>query len=296
MAGDWIKWTKGLSRRREVAVIARKLNISRREAACACMEMWEWADDETADGHVRGATKDDLDSIIGMPGFSEVMTSDEVGWVRFSERGISFPRWDRNNGETAKKRLLEARKKQRQRKLEGKPPSPSKRDKCPQNVPPREEAEAEAEKSLSLKDQRGRGRSGSGRSKKQFEGDLDEATLRDEARFRKWVAREGVLPNGLCRSEELQRLAWSCRDKALSDKTIRNPVGFVKDTLMHAESDRVRQSHEENGREASREQGGAGLIAAGVVLQLPKIPIDPPAKQQHELIQAALLIEQRRTK
>jgi hypothetical protein len=151
MAGDWIKWLKGLSRRREIIVLARKLNISKREAACACMEMWEWADEETTDGHVQGATKDDIDLMLGIPGFGVAIESPEVGWVRFTERGISFPRWDRHNSETAKKRALEQRKKKRQRKLSERQTSPKKRDKCPASVPPtaglETETETETEKS-----------------------------------------------------------------------------------------------------------------------------------------------------
>lgn len=113
---DWIKWVKGLSRRREVLVLARKLGISRREAACACMEVWEWADSETHDGHIQGATRDDIDLMLGLPGFAAAFESQEVGWARFNERGITFLRWERNNGESAKKRLVESMKKRRQRK------------------------------------------------------------------------------------------------------------------------------------------------------------------------------------
>mgnify|MGYP001172807628 CR=1 FL=1 len=81
MARDWIKWVKGLSKRREVLVIARNLGISRREAACACMEVWEWADDETVDGNIRGATGDDIDLMLGLPGFAVALQAPEVGWL-----------------------------------------------------------------------------------------------------------------------------------------------------------------------------------------------------------------------
>ncbi len=137
MAGNWIKWLKGLTKRREVLVLARKLNMSPREAASACMETWEWADDETTDGHIQGATRDDLDRMLALPGFAVAFESPEVNWARFSERGITFTRWERNNGESAKKRSLESRKKRRQRELEDRKMSRSVGDKCPDKKPPR---------------------------------------------------------------------------------------------------------------------------------------------------------------
>lgn len=155
VAEDWIKWVKGLPRRREVIVLARKLNMSAREAACCCMEVWEWADDNTTNGHIAGVSSADIDNAIGVPGFGVAMSDPEVDWLRENSRGISFPRWDRNNGETAKKRALEARKKRRQRELDKKGPS----RKCPADVPKR--AGPEREKSV-LEIERGAGASCTG--------------------------------------------------------------------------------------------------------------------------------------
>jgi len=135
MAGDWVKWVKGLSKRREVIVLARKLGMSRREAACACMEMWEWADDETANGHILGATGEDIDLQIGLPGFALALQSPEVGWLRVNSQGLTFPRWDRHNGESAKRRANDAAKKRQQRDLGAGHKSRKKRDKRPETVP-----------------------------------------------------------------------------------------------------------------------------------------------------------------
>lgn len=135
MAGNWIKWVKGLTKRREVIVLARKLNVSCREAACACMEMWEWADDETEDGHIKGATAADIDLQFGIPGFAVALESPEVGWLRVNSQGLTFPRWDRHNGESAKRRANDAAKKRQQRDLGAGQASRKKRDKRPENVP-----------------------------------------------------------------------------------------------------------------------------------------------------------------
>lgn len=131
MAGEYIRWVKGLSRRREVLVLARELKMSRREAACCCMEIWEWADDETTDGHIAGVTLEFIDGIIGVPGFARAMCAPNVVWLIEKPDGIFFPRWDKNNGKCAKMREYERRKKRQQRELGSK----KKRKKRPQNVP-----------------------------------------------------------------------------------------------------------------------------------------------------------------
>lgn len=103
MAGDWIVWTKGLTRKREIMAIARQLQIDRRVAACLCMEVWEWADAETADGNVHGVTKDDIDRFTGVTGLAQAMT--DTGWLIEEAGGLRFPNWDRYNTRTAKNRL-----------------------------------------------------------------------------------------------------------------------------------------------------------------------------------------------
>jgi len=52
MAGEWIKWCVGFSRKPKVLAMAHALRVDRRIVAAACMELWEWADRETEDGHV----------------------------------------------------------------------------------------------------------------------------------------------------------------------------------------------------------------------------------------------------
>jgi len=119
MATDWIKWTKGLTRKREVLAIADRLGVSNREAAAMCMEVWEWADDNVTlasrlrnedvtpvsrSCHAPSVTKKCLDVVIGVTGFAEVMA--EVGWLESSDAGISFPNFERHNSQTAKSRAL----------------------------------------------------------------------------------------------------------------------------------------------------------------------------------------------
>lgn len=113
MAGDWIKWEKGLARKREVMSVAHKLSVDRRVIAAACMEVWEWADGETDDGHVEGVPMGVIDDVAGLTGFADALVG--VGWLRVTEGGLSFPKFDRHNGETAKRRLSNSRRQAKSR-------------------------------------------------------------------------------------------------------------------------------------------------------------------------------------
>lgn len=109
MAGDWLKWEKGLARKPEVLRIARALKSSPQHAAGACMQVWEWADDNTIDGIVEGISADDLDTITGMPGIGQAMA--DVGWLLVLGRDIQFPNFRHHNGDPAKQRAQDAMRK-----------------------------------------------------------------------------------------------------------------------------------------------------------------------------------------
>lgn len=102
-AAPWIKWTVGLSSKTEVLQMARWLNRSRRELACMCMEVWEWADRNAGeDGNAPGVTREFLDERVGLPGFAAAM--ERAGWLLVDGDGVIFPNYDRHNGNNAKKR------------------------------------------------------------------------------------------------------------------------------------------------------------------------------------------------
>jgi hypothetical protein len=52
MAGDWIKWSKGLAARREVVLLSSLLHRDRCEIAGRLMVLWEWLDDNVADSEI----------------------------------------------------------------------------------------------------------------------------------------------------------------------------------------------------------------------------------------------------
>lgn len=125
MAGDWIKWSKGLARKREVVLIASALGHDRRYIAGALMELWEWVDENVTDLSRPERDTDDavvelaadalhlLDVVVGVEGLAGAMVS--VGWLKQRNGRLELPNFFRHNGSTAKDRALAALRKKRQR-------------------------------------------------------------------------------------------------------------------------------------------------------------------------------------
>ena len=106
MAGDWIKWEKGLPQKPKVVAMAAELGLDRRIVAALCMRFWEWADDVTTTGRVPNITIEFIDDLVRTPGFTKVFS--KVGWIRLQTDGISIPNFKRHNGKSAKRRALQA--------------------------------------------------------------------------------------------------------------------------------------------------------------------------------------------
>jgi hypothetical protein len=135
MAGDWLKWQKGLAKKPEVMQLAAILNRSRHEMAGLLMELWEWADDnvvfdvrvlsgsepDTCPGVVRlGAdAKHLLDAVSDVTGLADAMM--RVGWLTIDGESLVFPNFGRHNGKSAKARALDTSRKKSARANDGKP-------------------------------------------------------------------------------------------------------------------------------------------------------------------------------
>ena len=110
-AGFWIPWECGLTKKREILLIARQQGVSPREAAACCMEVWEWAQAQSVDGVVAGLTAADVSTGSGIAGVGEAMQN--AGWIVESEGGIQFPNWERFNARSAKARLMNSERQRR---------------------------------------------------------------------------------------------------------------------------------------------------------------------------------------
>src|SRR5262245_31891071 len=111
MAGDWIVWTKGLSRKPEVLAIAARTGRHHRVVACLLMEFWEWADEHTVDGFLSGLSVRSLSASQADTDEDFWRTVISVGWLEASDDGIRIPHHEYWMGKSAKRRLQENKRK-----------------------------------------------------------------------------------------------------------------------------------------------------------------------------------------
>jgi hypothetical protein len=110
MSGDWIKMRVDLADDPAVIEMAAVLGLDEYGVTGRLHKLWSWADKHCADGHAKSVTFVWIDRFIGNDGFAVAMQN--VGWLAQTGTGTRFPRFDRHNGENAKKRA-EARERQR---------------------------------------------------------------------------------------------------------------------------------------------------------------------------------------
>lgn len=110
MAGDWIKMRTALANDPAVIAIALDLDKSEFEVVGMLHHLWSWADSQSQDGHIKRVTEKWIDRYVHHTGFAKSMVA--AGWLVIEESGITFPNFERHNGESAKKRA-EAAERQR---------------------------------------------------------------------------------------------------------------------------------------------------------------------------------------
>jgi hypothetical protein len=108
MSGDWLKFDVTLPEKPEVWQIAGLLGIDPDAVVGKLMKVWRWFDQHTEDGNARSVTYALVDSLVGVTGFAEAMAL--CGWLEQDGSFLRIPNFDRNNGKTAKKRALTAKR------------------------------------------------------------------------------------------------------------------------------------------------------------------------------------------
>ena len=104
MAGDWIKIEHVLPDKPEIQVMSALLNIDPETVVGKLCRVWIWADQQSIDGNALSVTDAFLDRLTNCPGFAIAMR--KVDWLTGRDLALSFPRFDRHNGQTAKARAL----------------------------------------------------------------------------------------------------------------------------------------------------------------------------------------------
>lgn len=126
MAGDWIKWHKGLEGKAEVVRLSGMLKLPREVVATKLMTFWCWCDNEIPQEDIRdngsafvtlspcdGDNMAFIDALVGTPTFAASLAA--VEWIRFRDGRVELPNFGRHNGETAKTRARNAKTQKKKR-------------------------------------------------------------------------------------------------------------------------------------------------------------------------------------
>jgi len=122
MAGDWLAVRLDLFDDPAVVCISAKTAIEPDLVVGKLIRIWSWANRHLQDGMAKGISVQWVDQYVSATGFAAAMI--ESGWLQERSGSIHFPKFDVWNSESAKRRLLETRRKQKKRIEES----------CPQNV------------------------------------------------------------------------------------------------------------------------------------------------------------------
>ena len=113
----WIKIETHTPDKAEIRHIARLCHCTKAEAFLAVFRVFVWLDEQTEDGHVEFFTHKDADEIGGLTGLGEALET--VRWILFGPTGAVVANWDRHNGQSAKRRCLDAELKRSVRRASG---------------------------------------------------------------------------------------------------------------------------------------------------------------------------------
>jgi hypothetical protein len=113
VAGEWIKMRSDLHDDPAVFRIASILKIDKFSVVGRLHTFWSWIDRHSVDGHVDGAASSDVDEIVRLDGFADALL--QVRWLQADDDGLSIPRFERHNGDSAKNRTLKNQRQARWR-------------------------------------------------------------------------------------------------------------------------------------------------------------------------------------
>lgn len=110
---NWIKVLNTLPRSRAVFALARALKCKRHAALGLAIEWLCWLDENSSDGET-GMLDAEISDMLGWQGAAEALSS--IGWISHGEDGcVVAVDFEAHNGESAKKRAMDAKRKERER-------------------------------------------------------------------------------------------------------------------------------------------------------------------------------------
>lgn len=119
----WIKIETTTPDKPEIIAMATRLRMKDPDTVTGkLVRLWAWADQNSVDGIGVTVTRAFIDRLVFCKGFAKALESE--GWLDGPDGAINFPNFERHNGDSAKRRALETRKKQDQRAGKNRDKSP----------------------------------------------------------------------------------------------------------------------------------------------------------------------------
>src|SRR4051812_15001583 len=103
---SWIKMRHNLDTDPDVLAISESTGLDEFSVIGRLWKVWTWADQHSISGNAVRVTDVTLDRFTGVDGFTMAMRS--VGWITGDSGCLTFPKFERHNGQTAKNRGLTA--------------------------------------------------------------------------------------------------------------------------------------------------------------------------------------------
>lgn len=112
-ASDWIKVRTVLPTDGRLRIASRKCHVLPVTVFGALVTLWCLADAHAAEnGELVGYTADDVDALVGVPGFCSALPAD---WIDLSGEFVKLPNYQEHNGTTGKTRAQDAKRQKRHR-------------------------------------------------------------------------------------------------------------------------------------------------------------------------------------
>ena len=109
MSGDWIKMRGNLWDDPRVSALVDATDSSEAAVVGALYWLWASADQHSEDGVMPGLSVRQIDRKTGVPGFAAALET--IGWIEVLDAGIRIVRFDEHNGQSAKRRGEDAKRK-----------------------------------------------------------------------------------------------------------------------------------------------------------------------------------------
>ena len=118
MRRPWIKIEVSTPDKPEICAIATQLRIDPDAVVGKLVRFWSWAELSGATPNDLNVTKEFINKVCGRKGFAEALI--QAGWLDESGGRLSFPNFERHNGNASKVRGLTARRVEQHRARKGK--------------------------------------------------------------------------------------------------------------------------------------------------------------------------------